>query len=70
MSLSPGFWLSIFAGVVYQGQQGLDAEIGTTNLAVSTALEEGCHPNEANVVVPHDGVGGVFSRNLEVVVEY
>lgn len=40
-----------------------------TNLAVFAALEKGCHADEADIVVPHDGVDGFGSRHPKVVLE-
>lgn len=44
--------------------------LGLTCLGVFAALEERSDANEANIVVPHDGVLLLIVRNLEGVLEY
>lgn len=44
-------------------------EVGAADLAVATALEERCHADKADIVVPHHGILCVIPRNLEVVMK-
>ena len=78
MSLSPGFMLSIFAGVVCTLLTPLTAGprdivkmegIGTY-LGILATLKERGHPNEPDIVVPHDRIIRVVSWDLEGVLEY
>lgn len=74
MSLSPGFMLSIFAGVVWyvQDQQvatGWTEEEATAYLGIVATLEERSHANKTDIVIPHDGVLCIVVGDLECVLE-
>lgn len=38
---------------------------GSTDLGILAAFEEGSNTDQANVVVPHDGIFLLFTRYLE-----
>ena len=71
MSLRPGLRLSILAGVVCPSQRGWKrgSKKDCTDLAVAATFEERSHPNKPNIVIPHDSVDGIVTRNLELVVK-
>lgn len=70
ISFSPGFIFSILAGVVCEGQvDAVPTGPCATHLGILAALEEGCHADETNVVVPHDGILSLVAREFENVLK-
>lgn len=74
ISRSPGFKLSIFAGVVYPAMLAVDVNIAKTKkmlyLGVTDTFEQMSRPDEPDVIIPHHSPGLIFTGNLESVLEY
>lgn len=41
-----------------------------TYLGILATFEKGCHSNEPDIVIPHDGILQVISRSFEAVLEH